>query len=117
MRWVQARKARRKNAPRDDAVIERVRDVLDRTPSHLIAQRALDCDQYSRALFHLELHIREVGSSAEEEANFMNKLKDIYASIDDPDGLEGLAAHMQMLDIDQQVLGHRKAGRWTAAQT
>lgn len=47
----------------------------------------------------------------------MERLQDIYAHIDEPDGLEGLAAQMQVLDIDQQVLGHRKAGRWTAAQT
>lgn len=117
MRWVQERKTRSKHAPRDDAVIERVHGVLNQTPSHLIAQRALDCDQYSRALFHLELHIREAGSTAEDQAKSMEKLQDIYAHIDEPDGLEGLAAHMQVLDIGQQVLGHRKAGRWTAAQT
>src|SRR5690554_6801782 len=108
MRWVHARKARSKNAPREKAVIERVHHVLSQTPSHMIAQRALDCDQYSRALFHLELHIRDGESPAEEQARSMKKLQDIYAHIDEPDGLEGLAAHMQVLDIDQQVLSHRK---------
>jgi serine/threonine-protein kinase ATR len=58
-----------------------------------------------------------VESPAEEQAKSMKKLQDIYAHIDEPDGLEGLTAQMQVLDIDQQILSHRKAGRWTAAQT
>lgn len=53
----------------------------------------------------------------DDHSKMMKRLQDIYAHIDEPDGLEGLSARLQILDIDQQVLGHRKAGRWTAAQT
>lgn len=61
--------------------------------------------------------MREAEPTVGEQEKSMKTLQDIYAQIDEPDGLEGLAAHMPVLNIDQQVLGHRKAGRWTAAQT
>ena len=47
----------------------------------------------------------------------MVQLQDIYTQIDEPDGIEGISAHLHVLDIDQQILAHRKAGRWTAAQS
>jgi serine/threonine-protein kinase ATR len=47
----------------------------------------------------------------------LQRLQDIYTQIDEPDGIEGISAHLHVLDIDQQILGHRKAGRWTAAQS
>lgn len=45
------------------------------------------------------------------------RLQDIYSQIDEPDGIEGISSHLSALDIDQQVLEHRKAGRWATAQS
>lgn len=45
------------------------------------------------------------------------RLQQIYTQIDEPDGIEGISSYLQVLDIDQQILEHRKAGRWTAAQS
>ena len=45
------------------------------------------------------------------------RLQDIYSQIDEPDGIEGISAHMHVITVDQQVLEHRKAGRWTAVQS
>lgn len=47
----------------------------------------------------------------------LQKLADIYANIDEPDGLEGISAQLPALDIKQQILNHKKAGNWTTAQT
>lgn len=80
----------------------------------------MDCKAYSRALFHLEQHIRQVQEKTKdpkETSRLLERLQDIYAQIDEPDGLDGIAAHLQVLSINQQMLSHRKAGRWTAAQT
>jgi serine/threonine-protein kinase ATR len=44
-------------------------------------------------------------------------LQFIYAQIDEPDSIEGISAHLQVLNSDQQIMEHRKAGRWTAAQS
>ncbi|KOS20730.1 Protein kinase rad3 [Escovopsis weberi] len=52
-----------------------------------------------------------------DRARLLQRLQDIYANIDEPDGLEGISAHLQVLDINQQILSHKKAGRWAAAQS
>ena len=103
-----------------DGDIELVNSVLEVIPAELISQRAVECKSYSRALFHWEQHIRTMRKndkiSAARTIN-LERLQEIYTQIDEPDGIEGISAHLHVLDIDQQILGHRKAGRWTAAQS
>ncbi|ETS84314.1 hypothetical protein PFICI_02339 [Pestalotiopsis fici W106-1] len=121
MRWLQIKRSRQNQTPQDDLWIKRVQTILNAIPAELISQRAVDCKSFSRALFHLEQHIREVDqekkTSSEDRERLLLRLQDIYAQIDEPDGLEGISAHLHVLDINQQILSHRKAGRWTEAQT
>lgn len=101
-----------------------VEKLLKDIPAEVISRRAVQCKSYSRALFHWEAHIRQArGAVAVSAAKvdteltpMLERLQQIYTQIDEPDGIEGIAAHLHVLDIDQQILGHRKAGRWTAAQ-
>lgn len=92
-------------------------------PAETISRRAVDCKSYARALFYWEQYIREQrsnhsdGVSNEDLAPLYERLQQIYTQIDEPDGIEGISSHLQVLDIDQQILEHRKAGRWTAAQS
>ena len=89
-------------------------------PPEIISQRAVECQSYSRALFYWEQHIRNIRETDKTEATktqHLQRLQDIYTQIDEPDGIEGISAHLHVLDIDQQILAHRKAGRWTAAQS
>ncbi|KAI7682478.1 hypothetical protein KC353_g21655, partial [Hortaea werneckii] len=53
---------------------------------------------------------------SKRDETLYEKLQDIYASIDEPDGLEGIGAHLSILSEEQQVVQHTKSGRWTAAQ-
>lgn len=101
-----------------------VKSVVDTIPPELISRRAIECKSYPRALFYWEQHIRDVrekdrGKATDATASTaqLQRLQDIYTQIDEPDGIEGISAHLHVLDIDQQILGHRKAGRWTAAQS
>lgn len=96
------------------AQIRNIERVLERIPPDILAKRALDCKSYSRALFHWEQHIRK--SKADDMEAELQRMQDIYAQIDEPDGIEGISSRMHVLDIEQQVLEHKKAGRWTAAQ-
>jgi serine/threonine-protein kinase ATR len=103
-----------------DAEIQLVTSLLKSIPAEIIAQRAVECKSYSRALFYWEQHIRNVRGKVKKPDNInvlLERLQDIYTQIDEPDGIEGLSAHLHVLDIDQQILGHRKAGRWSAAQS
>ncbi|KAI1496609.1 phosphatidyl inositol 3-kinase-like protein [Biscogniauxia marginata] len=120
MRWVQLKRAAPNQNPRDAAATDKVQKVLDSFPAELISQRAVDCQAYSRALFHLEQHIRQVDENKnglKDRDRLIQRLQDIYTQIDEPDGLEGISTHLRVLDINQQVLSHRKTGRWAAAQT
>lgn len=106
------------NDPLLESTAEQTRSierVLERIAPDILARRALECKSYSRALFHWEQHIRK--SKADDIETKLQRLQDIYAQIDEPDGIEGISSRMHVLDIEQQVLEHKKAGRWTAAQS
>jgi len=128
-RWKQAKQTESASASKNketdkvelcETEIGIVTSVLEMLPAEIIARRAVDCKSYSRALFYWEQHIRQVRESTknvETTNTLLERLQDIYTQIDEPDGIEGISAHLHVLDIDQQILGHRKAGRWTAAQS
>lgn len=130
MRWVQSKRAamegsrkesrnnsRRAENKEDLAYIQR---ELDSIPPQSISYCAVECNDYARALLYLEQHAqkmeRQAGRPGERTA-LLQDMQAMYANIDEPDGLEGISAHLPALDIQQQILSHKKAGRWTAAQT
>lgn len=108
---------------RDVRQISSVDAVLAIIPADVISRRAVECKSYSRALFHWEQFIRQQRDQRQIANRKVNleplyeRLQEIYTQIDEPDGIEGISAHLQVLNIDQQILEHRKAGRWTAAQS
>lgn len=98
----------------------RIQRLIDSIPAELVSQRAVDCNEFARALFYLEQHAQKLDQQKrepEDRTKLLERLQEIYANIDEPDGLEGVAAHLHVLDINQQILSHKKAGRWSAAQT
>ncbi|KAF2971363.1 hypothetical protein GQX73_g2258 [Xylaria multiplex] len=120
MRWVHQKRMTPNPSTKETASIEKVANFLASFPAELISQQAVECSAYSRALFHLEQHIRQVDEAKDSTVDrnrLVQRVQDIYTQIDEPDGLEGISAHLHVLDIEQQVLSHRKAGRWAAAQT
>ncbi|CAG8408820.1 unnamed protein product [Penicillium salamii] len=102
--------------------IKSVESVLSSIPPEVISKRAVECKSFSKALFHWEQYIRKSKSHTEAEERtslepMYQRLQDIYSQIDEPDGIEGISSHLSALDIDQQILEHRKAGRWATAQS
>ena len=103
--------------------IQAVESLLDMIPAEVISRRAVECRSFARALFHWEQFIRQQKSIAKVQSErpslepLYERLQDIYTQIDEPDGIEGISANLQILNIDQQILEHRKAGRWAAAQS
>lgn len=81
--------------------------------------RSFECQSYARALFYWEQHIRQKRDAASEDemTPLYERLQHIYTQIDEPDGIEGISTKLPVLNHDQQILEHRKAGRWTAAQS
>ncbi|USW55643.1 Putative phosphatidylinositol 3-/4-kinase, catalytic domain, FATC domain, UME [Septoria linicola] len=107
---------------RDEGQIQTVETFLASIPAEIIATQAISCRSYARALFHWEQYIRQKrelipsGKLTLEHEDMYNRLQDIYTQIDEPDGLEGIAAHLPLITEEQQTINHAKAGRWTAAQ-
>ena len=103
------------------AQIQSVEAVLAVIPADIMSRRAVECKSYSRALFHWEQFIRQKKSDGTQSKDDLEplyeRLQEIYTQIDEPDGIEGISTHLKVLNIDQQILEHRKAGRWTAAQS
>lgn len=102
--------------------VRSVEAVLASIPPEVISKRAVECKSYSRALFHWEQYIRKCKSQPDMQERsstepLYQRLQDIYSQIDEPDGIEGISSHLSALNIDQQVLEHRKAGRWATAQS
>lgn len=104
------------------ALIDGVDSVITSIPANIIAQRAIECGSYARALFHWENFIREQSetsaiSDAQDQEAMYHRLQSIYTQIDEPDGLEGISAKLNILTPEQQALQHRRAGQWSAAQS
>ncbi|KAJ5622049.1 hypothetical protein N7528_005281 [Penicillium herquei] len=102
--------------------IKSVEALLAAIPPEIISKRAVECKSFSRALYHWEQYIRKCNMQAESLDNasseqLYQRLQDIYSEIDEPDGIEGISSHLSGLNVDQQVLEHRKAGRWATAQS
>ncbi|PTU20188.1 hypothetical protein P175DRAFT_0502334 [Aspergillus ochraceoroseus IBT 24754] len=102
--------------------IKAVEGLLSGIPPEVISKRAVECKSFSRALFHWEQYIRQYKMQPEKQQHgsiesLYQHLQNIYSQIDEPDGIEGISTHLHVLDIDQQVLEHRKAGRWATAQS
>lgn len=102
--------------------IESVENLLSSIPPEIISKRAVECKSFSKALFHWEQYIRKCKPHGESQERsslepLYQRLQDIYSQIDEPDGIEGISSHLSALDIDQQILEHRKAGRWATAQS
>ncbi|KAF7183700.1 hypothetical protein CNMCM7691_004050 [Aspergillus felis] len=102
--------------------VKAVETFLTSIPPEVISKRAVECKSFSRALFHWEQYIRRFKSQSDKNDHtsaelLYQHLQVIYSQIDEPDGIEGISTHLHMLNIDQQVLEHRKAGRWVTAQS
>ncbi|KAI4673661.1 uncharacterized protein J4E88_008717 [Alternaria novae-zelandiae] len=104
--------------------LSRVEGVLQLIPAEIISRRAVECGSYARALFHWEQYVRqqrdmkaESNQPFHEKDELLQHLQMIYAHIDEPDCIEGISAHLKILNPEQQILEDRKAGRWTAAQS
>lgn len=125
-KWLQQRRSALPTDPRmvDYATestrrqIEKVENLLRAIPPALISTRSIECKEYSRALFHWEQYMQQLKDPSDEVSDeSLARLQEIYAQIDEPDGIEGISAQMHTLTVDQQALEHRKAGEWGAAQS
>jgi serine/threonine-protein kinase ATR len=93
--------------------ISSVEQIINAVSPKVIAKRAAECGSYTRSIYHTEQHMRQLGMTDVEEQ--YKHLQSVYEQINEPDGIEGISAHFRALDLSQQIVDHKRAGRWAAA--
>ncbi|KAI0053695.1 hypothetical protein FA95DRAFT_478808 [Auriscalpium vulgare] len=98
----------------------RVDSVLSSIDQNLMAKAAFQCKAYARSLMSFERHVADLkdrqADSAEIEYCY-ERLHEIYANIDEPDGMEGISSLIMSPTLEHQIREHESTGRWTSAQS
>ena len=97
-----------------------VEGVLSSIETELMANAALQSKAYARSLRNFEQRIvqlrKEKRSNAELQTYF-ERLHQIYAELDEPDGMEGVSTFVVSPSLEHQIREHESTGRWTSAQS
>lgn len=109
-----------------DAPIQRVNELMGAISQDLMAKASLQCRAYARSLLNYEQQIRSLRQDTcfrpqeHNEANIQQCFEDmhlVYANLDEPDGMEGVSAHVLLPSLEHQIREHESTGRWTSAQS
>ncbi|KAF9266203.1 hypothetical protein L218DRAFT_101271 [Marasmius fiardii PR-910] len=118
---VSGKKDLRRGAVSDQTLQMSVIDsVLGSIDHDLMGQAALQCKAYARSLMNFEMHILKVSKLKGDPADlapFYEKLHEIYAHLDEPDGMEGISTMILSPSLEHQIRHHEMNGRWTSAQS
>ncbi|KAK8731546.1 hypothetical protein OTU49_007362 [Cherax quadricarinatus] len=91
------------------AELQQVTSFLEKIPANLLAQTSFKCQAYSRALLHIEAYLKDNPDQLKEHLRF---LQCIYVSLDEPDGVAGVAAiRREDPSLDEQVIEYEATGR------
>ncbi|KAK5957292.1 serine/threonine-protein kinase M1 [Knufia fluminis] len=118
-RWFSNAQSRAERGLRDPGLdtavpqIEAVDSLLKSIPPEVVTQRSIECKSYARALLHWDEYIHNKKNPTDDD---YRRLQNIYAQIDEPDGIEGISSCMHVLNSESQILEHRNARRWQAVQ-
>ena len=100
--------------------LTRVDSILSSIPRELVARAALQCKAFSRSLMSFEGQVFDlkVNDAAETELQpYYEHLHEIYANLDEPDGMEGVSTLVLSPSLEHQIRQHESTGRWTSAQS
>lgn len=94
--------------------------LLSNIDQNLMAKAALQCKAYARSLMNFEqqvLILREREAKGEVLYEHYERLHEIYAHLDEPDGMEGISTLILSPSLEHQIRQHESTGRWTSAQS
>lgn len=98
----------------------RLDSVLSNINQSLMAKAAFQCKAFARSLMNFEQQIvtlRERGVGQKGLSEYYEKLHEIYAHLDEPDGMEGVSTLILAPSLEHQIRQHESTGRWTSAQS
>jgi serine/threonine-protein kinase ATR len=98
----------------------RIDSILSSIDQTLMAKAAFKCKAFARSLMNFEQRIvmmQERGTSESQLPDYYEKLHEIYAQLDEPDGMEGVSTLILAPTLEHQIREHESTGRWTSAQS
>ncbi|KAJ4486427.1 latcripin-1 [Lentinula lateritia] len=98
----------------------RVDSVLSNINQDLLAKAALQCKAYALSLMNFESRIVELqqrSSNHHDLPTYYEHLHEIYAHLDEPDGMEGVSTMILSPSLEHQIRHHESSGHWTSAQS
>lgn len=100
-------------------VLGQVEGILIDIPQDLVAQAALTCKAYARSLLNFESRIvaQRAHKKDSELQEYYERIHECYASLDEPDGMEGISTKILAPTVWHQIREHESTGRWTSAQS
>lgn len=85
-----------------------------------MAEAAFQCKAFARSLMNFERQIvslKERVPEGKDLPEYYERLHEIYAHLDEPDGMEGISTLILAPSIEHQIRQHESTGRWTSAQS
>ena len=98
----------------------RLDSILSSIDQSLMAKAAFQCKAFARSLMNFEqqvVTIQERTSNNKDLPAYYEKLHEIYAQLDEPDGMEGISTLILSPSLEHQIRQHESTGRWTSAQS
>lgn len=99
----------------------RVDSILSSINRDLMARAALQCKAYALALMNFEHQVlamkRNSNTTSNEVQEYYERLHEIYAHLDEPDGMEGISTMIMLPSLEHQIRQHESTGHWTSAQS
>ena len=97
----------------------RVDSMVSSIDQNLMARAALRCNAYARALMSFEQQIVMLRETKKTNAlsDHYERLHEIYAQLDEPDGMEGVSSCVMIPSLEHHIRQHELMGRWTSAQS
>lgn len=100
----------------------RIDSMLSSINHDLMAKAALQCKAYARSMMNFERQVvalreRETPASTKELTAHYERLHEIYAHLDEPDGMEGISMLILSPSLEHKIRQHESTGQWTAAQS
>ncbi|KAE9410202.1 hypothetical protein BT96DRAFT_913020 [Gymnopus androsaceus JB14] len=100
--------------------LTKVDSILSNINQDLLAKAALQCKAYALSLMNFESRIvtlRERNPNHRELPAYYERLHEIYAHLDEPDGMEGISTMILSPSLEHQIRHHESSGHWTSAQS
>lgn len=103
------------------AVLGPVERLLASIPQELQAQAAQRCRSHARALLNFERRLLGLrgrsGADPRQVNDQFERLHEIYAELEEPDGMEGISTQLIDPSTMHRIREHESTGKWTSAQS